>query len=68
MDLSKYFAIFLLFLVGVYVLQICSRDLREARKSGKGRPYRSMLLVGLVLGVIGIVLLMIVWWIVGPIH
>ena len=68
MDLSKYFAVFVLLLVCVYVLQIYSRDFKEARKSGKRRPYRSLLLVVLLLGLIGMVLLTITWWIIGPIH
>lgn len=68
MDLSGYAVIVLLLLVSVYVLQICIRDFREARKSGKPRAFLSLLGAVLALGVIGIVLMVVILSTIGPLH
>jgi uncharacterized membrane protein YidH (DUF202 family) len=68
MDLSGYAAVLLLFLVGVYTLQICARDFRKARKAGNRRAYLYIKGAVFALAVIAIVLLIVLFSILGPFH
>jgi uncharacterized membrane protein YidH (DUF202 family) len=68
MDLSGYAAILLLFLVGVYTLQICARDFQKARKAGNRRAYLYVIGAVLAVAVIAIVLLIVLFSILGPFH
>jgi uncharacterized membrane protein YidH (DUF202 family) len=68
MDLSGYAAILLLFLVGVYTLQICTRDFQKARKAGNQRAYLYVIGAVLAVAVIAIVLLIVLFSILGPFH
>jgi hypothetical protein len=68
MRLARYLAFVLLFVLGMYTLRICVRDFRQARGSGKFRPYLYALGIVLSAGLIVLAVIGVVFALYGPFH